>query len=115
MSNIVAQYVPKVIPKSYKTTEMHYNIVKNKDGTSRLEAKEVESTGGLLFQFPRGHSIRLSTAEQIEHFGLSRNPRLVDLTTGEEVDQNGVPLSIKDVVRGVENHGGDFGEASADE
>ena len=132
MGRIVAQYQVKAMPKDYTTTETKYSIVqeymkddegkferdeegrKIKKGPIQVVSEQVESKGGLLFTFPGGHSIRLTSPEQLKQFGLNENPRLVDLDTGEEVNEHGVPLSLANYVNDVSASGGDFGKADTE-
>ena len=133
---IQAMYMPTVVPKHYKTTETWVKIVRHwvkdedgelvldettgkkiKAGPNTLEIYQKESTGGILFKFPRGHSIRLTTPEQIKQFRLTDQPKLVDMDSGEEVNEQGVPVSLAGVIAGANNvSGGDFGnpELAAD-
>lgn len=128
---IQAMYMPQVVPKHYKTTETHVKIIRHwvkdedgefvldettgkkiKAGPNTLELYEKESTGGILFKFPRGHSIRLTTPEQIKQFRLTDTPKLVDMDSGEEVNEQGVPIALAGIIKGANNvHGGDFGES----
>lgn len=134
---IVAAYIPKVVPKTYKTAERHCKIVRHyvqdadgnpeldehgkkiKAGPNTLEYEDRESMGGILFKMPRGHSIRLTSPEQIKQFRLTDKPFLVDLDSGEQVDESGTPISLAGLIKGdsdmMMNSGGDFGEAPADE
>lgn len=87
-----------------------------------------EKKGGLFYSFPNGNSIMLDkpiergpaqqlmddlsdlkdgdevplnkrvAKTQLETFGLTDRPRLFDLTTGDEVDERGVPLAIVGVL-----------------
>lgn len=100
-SRIKAQFSVQPVAKDYETFETVYEMVKQEDGTKRMEAKQVPSTGGYLFTMPNGSSIRLASKEQIKHFGLDTKPTLVDITTGEEVNEQGVPLSIANLVQGA--------------
>lgn len=115
--NIQAQFVPTAMPKSFETTEDRYSIVQEyvKDDEGKFERDEggkkiklgpakmiketVVSKGGILFTMPRGHSVRLTTAEQIKEFGVATKPRLVDLDSGEECDETGRPLSLAAFVK----------------
>ena|ERR1700753_3660888 len=92
--NIQPQFIPSAMPKTFKTVETRVKMVKNADGTKHMERKEVEVEGGVLFTMPHGHSVRLSSADQIKQFNVATKPRLVDLDTGEEVDEQGRPLSL---------------------
>lgn len=111
---IVPQYTPRAMPKTHVSIEDRYSIKKNKDGTKELVKEEVESKGGVMFTFPAGHSIRLATIEQIEQFRLTTKPRLVDIDTGEEVNELGVPVSLAQFVANGGMSGGDFGTDVAD-
>lgn len=121
MARIVSAYMPKALPKDFKTTEMHVKIVRHyvmtedakgkevfdvdengrkiKAGPNTLEFIEKESTGGIMFTFPRGHSIRLTDPAQLKQFKLTDRPKLVDLDLGEEVNEAGVPLSMLAIVQ----------------
>ena len=132
---IQAMYMPSVVPKHYKTTETHVKIVRHwvkdeegefvldettgkkiKAGPNTLEIYEKESTGGILFKFPRGHSIRLTSPDQIKQFRLTDTPKLVDMDSGEEVNEQGVPVSLAGVISGANNpNGGDFGSVEVPE
>lgn len=100
-SRIKAQFSVQPIPKDYETFEQVYVMEKDKDGTKRMVAKQVASKGGYLFTMPNGSQIRLETLDQIKHFGLDTKPTLIDITTGEEVNEQGVPLSIANLVTGA--------------
>lgn len=110
--NIQPQFVPTAMPKTYETTEMRYRMVteylqddegefvrdengrKIKKGPSRMEAYEHTSKGGVLFTMPNGNSVRLTTPEQIQQFKVATKPRLIDLDSGEEVDEQGRPVAL---------------------
>lgn len=132
MARIVAAYTPKALPKTFETVETHVKIIrlfvmeedpktgkqvpsrdengrKIKAGPNTLEFEQVPSKGGIMFTFPRGHSIRLSSPEQLKQFKLSEQPRLVDLDLGEEVNAAGVPTSMLAVLSNSDKSGGDFG------
>lgn len=100
-SRIKAQFDVQPIPKDYKTEAVEYQMVKQKDGTLRMEPKKVASTGGYLFTMSNGSQIRLESLDQIQHFKLDTKPKLVDIMTGEEVNEHGVPLSIANLVSGA--------------
>ncbi len=100
-SRIKAQFQVQKIPEDYKTFETQYVMVKGRDGTMQMEQKQVASTGGYLFSMPNGSQIRLETLEQIKQFKLDTKPQLIDITTGEEVNEAGVPLSIANLVHGA--------------
>lgn len=131
MARIVAAYMPKALPKTFETEETHVKIVRHyvmeedskgkmvpsldengrkiKAGPNTLEFVQVPSNGGIMFTFPRGHSIRLSSPEQLKQFKLTEQPKLVDLDLGEEVNAAGVPVSMLAIVADSNKSGGDFG------
>ena len=135
MARIVAAYMPKALPKTFETTETHVKIVRHyvmeedakgkevfahdengrkiKAGPNTLEFVQVPSTGGIMFTFPRGHSIRLTSPEQLKQFGLTEQPKLVDLDLGEEVNAAGVPLSMLAIVQ--EGGAGGFASETVEE
>jgi hypothetical protein len=131
MARIVAAHMPKALPKTFETEETHVKIVRHyvmetdkkgetvfshdengrkiKAGPNTLEFEQVKSFGGIMFTFPRGHSIRLSSPEQLKQFKLTEQPKLVDLDLGEEVNAAGVPVSVLAIVADSNRSGGDFG------
>lgn len=100
-SRIKAQFAVQPIPKNYETTAVHYKMVKQHDGTVRMEQEQVPSKGGHLFTMANGSQIRLETLDQIKHFNLDTKPVLIDITTGEEVNEQGIPLSVANLVQGA--------------
>jgi hypothetical protein len=106
---IRADYTVTKLPDTYVTkhTEVFYGYDEKwqpdpekpdlKRPRVRTE-REVEDRGGYLFTFMRGHSIRLTSLEQIKQFGLDVKPRLIDDTTGLEVNENGVPVDIANFI-----------------
>lgn len=134
MARIVAQYMPKALPKTFETVENHVKIVQHfvkdedaedgfardengrriKAGPNTLEFHEVKSAGGIMFTFPRGHSIRLTDPAQLKQFRLSEQPRLVDLDLGEEVNEAGMPISLLSVINDTDKSAGNFGMADVE-
>lgn len=100
-TRIQAQYQVQPISKDYETFENRFEMKKGQDGTMRMEAVKVATKGGYLFSMPNGSQIRLESLDQIAHFGLNTSPKLVDITTGEEVNEQGIPLSIANLVHGA--------------
>lgn len=100
-TRIRAQFAVQKIGKDYETTSTIYKMVKQEDGTKRMEREEVPSKGGHLFTMANGSQIRLESIDQIKHFNLATKPTLIDITTGEEVNEHGVPLSIANLVQGA--------------
>ncbi len=114
-------YEVRILPDSYVTHETQYAFEedpkqkKDRYGNPRTKmvSKQVEVRGGILIvvRGKPGHSIRLSSLDQAldlklidqdkynELIGhkdglLAMRPRLVDLNTGEEVNEQGIPLNI---------------------
>lgn len=115
------EFEVRLLPDSYVTQETVYAFEedpkqkKDRYGNPRTKmvSKEVETRGGVLIvvRGKPGHSIRLTSLEQaldlklIDHETFARlsahkdglkalRPRLVDTGTGEEVNEQGVPLNI---------------------
>lgn len=100
-SRIKAQFAVQPIPKDYETVATHYKMVKQHDGTVRMEQVQVPSKGGHLFTMANGSQIRLESLDQIKHFNLDTKPVLIDIQTGEEVNEQGIPLSVANLVQGA--------------
>lgn len=100
-TRIKAQFQVQPIPDSYETFETRFKMKKGQDGTMRMESEQVASKGGYLFSMPNGSQIRLESLDQVKHFNLDTKPKLIDITTGEEVNEAGVPLSIANLVHGA--------------
>jgi hypothetical protein len=100
-SRIKAQFQVQKIGDDYETFSTEYVMEKGKDGTKTMVQKQVPSKGGYLFTMSNGSQIRLETLDQIKHFGLDTKPTLIDITTGEEVNEQGIPLSIANLVQGA--------------
>lgn len=105
--SIRAEYKVKKLGDDFVTQEVHYAFEqdgdrKDKNGNLRLKMvpKLIESRGGWIFEFPGkpGHSIRLTSLDQMKQFGIRDTPRLIDDQTGEEVSASGVPLDIAHLV-----------------
>jgi|SRR5882762_252473 len=95
---IRADYSVVKLPDTYVTTKTVYRYEKDAtdpSGKGRIRYEEiVEEKGGWLFTFLRGHQIRLTDEKQIALFGLATTQRLIDDSTGLEVNQQGVPIDI---------------------
>lgn len=102
--SIRAEYEIRKLPDSYVTKETHYGFEdipgsrKDRFGREmqRRVEKEVEVRGGwlLIVRGKPGHSIRLQSEEQATALKVALKPRLVDSTTGEEVNEKGIPLTV---------------------
>lgn len=111
---IRANYTVQKIPDTYVTKKTVYEYVPDPDAEQvvgkptrkiRVE-KVVEEKGGWLFTFPRRHSVRCTSLEQIKLLGLSTEPYLIDDTTGLQVNSQGIPLDIAEHVTGGLTDGG---------
>ena len=100
-TRIKASYQVQKIGNEYETFENRFSMKKGQDGTYRMEMESVATHGGYLFTMPNGSQIRLETLDQIKQFKLDTKPQLIDITTGEEVNEAGVPLSIANLVQGA--------------
>ena len=114
-------YEVRLLDDSFKREITHYAFEDVPNGRlnrwgekpKRMVEKKVIETGGVLIvvRGKPGHSIRLDSLEQALDFKLidletyeqlkrdpkgllAMRPRLVDLSTGEEVNENGVPVNI---------------------
>lgn len=131
---IIAQYMPKPLPKDHVSLETHCKMVQDyvkddegkyerddngkriKKGPARMERDDkVESRGGVMFTLPNGNSVRMATQSQLDLFGLTMQPKLIDTATGEEVDEHGVPKSLAAYVQDAIASKGDFGLVDADD
>lgn len=131
MSRIAAQYSVTEISNDVVRKEVVHESVRDANGKHvGFKPVVREKKGGYFYKFPNGNSITLDkpadgpaakmmddlsnlsegdevpmgkriSKNQLEVFGLTSSPRLVDMTTGEEVDERGVPLSLAQHVSGV--------------
>lgn len=104
---IRVEYDVEKLPDEYVTTKVvsKYVVDPDYDMTQHEHGKKVpkvrvdevvEEKGGWLFTFMRGHQIRCTSLEQIKLLGLKPERRLIDDTTGLEVNAQGIPLDIAD-------------------
>lgn len=111
--SVSAEYFIRKLPATKEYTEVHYAY--EQDGKpdakgnvrNRLVQKEVITYGGWLAIFPSGHSIRLATDEQLKHFGLEQQAKLVDRDTGLEVNQHGIPVALQHLLNTERQPDGD--------
>jgi len=114
-------YEVRILPEDYVTHRLEYAFEddpkqrKDRYGNPRqkMVTKQVEERGGVLIivRGKPGHSIRLTSLDQAldlklidtdtfnrltEHKDglLAMRPRLIDTGTGEEVNEQGIPLNI---------------------
>jgi hypothetical protein len=118
------EYEVRKLADSYVTHEMQYSFEVDEkaprgrfgEQRQRMVSKMVEVRGGWLFiiRGKPGHTIRFTTLEQIEAFGLKPTPRLIDANTGEEVDKFGVPLIVRKQLEMERQYGNMSGAHSTD-
>jgi hypothetical protein len=60
------------------------------EDTKSLQMKQVtEDRECFMVMFPQGHSIRVTSREQLAELGFDKKPRTVDMETGDVVDIGG--------------------------
>jgi len=55
-------------------------------GKSKLVVEEVTEPLGYMVYFPKGHSVHIRTEQELRALGFDRSPTLVDLESGEEME-----------------------------
>lgn len=86
MPTLRARYKTKALGKQPVT----YNKCSINPETKSLEIEEVtEDRECFLVMFPQGHSIRVTSREQLRELGYDKKPRIVDMETGDVVDRGG--------------------------
>lgn len=63
----------------------HEIIVKGENG--ELTKKKVTEPAGYMVYFPSGGSIRVRTKEELERLEFHKNPKLIDMESGDEVGE----------------------------
>lgn len=73
--------------------------------TNRLEHSYEEFTEAYMLYFPQGHSMMVAAddIEQLHRIGVLRDPRYVDMESGEEVPE-GFELTPKQLVERAERN-----------
>jgi hypothetical protein len=61
-----------------------------KDGVFTQEDEEIDK--GYMVYFPNGHSIRVRTDKEMRRLGFLENPELLDMESGETVQQGNMTL-----------------------
>lgn len=106
MTKVRRKYEVHKVPDEDKTPRKIVKLLpesKRKRGKGGRDAFEISADADERDQFdvfyPNGHSIRVVGAEGLHEIGLSSSERagLVDMETGEEVDEQ-VEVSLRDVV-----------------
>lgn len=63
--------------------------------TKSLEQEQVtEERETFMVMFPQGHSIRVTSREQLAELGYDKKPRMVDMETGDVIDPGGDPYDF---------------------
>jgi len=112
---IRVEYEVRKLKETFVTKEKHYEFVDDDkappDRFGRKRQKmietEVESHGGYLYiiRGKPGHTVRLTSLEQIRQFNLDTSPRMIDANTGEEVDEHGVPKIVRSMLEVERTYG----------
>lgn len=80
---------PNIMPK-YQVEQIDTMVVVGRQKWVKgvgFSQERIEVTDGYMVYFPMGHSIFVATQEELKALNLDNEPRLVDLTTGEEVPE----------------------------
>lgn len=86
MAKLRARYLVKKLGKQPVT----YMKCWMDEKTNSLQQEQVtEDRDCYMVVFPQGHSIRVTSAEQLKELGYDRKPRTVDMETGDVVDAGG--------------------------
>ena len=91
MAKIRARYAVKG-PRKEKVT---YSQASMDPETKSLQTKQVtEERDCYYVMFPQGHSIRVTSYEQLKEMGYHLKPRMIDMETGDVVDSGGDPYDF---------------------
>lgn len=83
---IRARYAVKALGKQ----KVHYTKCSMNPETNSLEQEPaVKETECWMVHFPQGHSIRVTSFEELKRMGFDKKPKMVDMDTGEVVDFGG--------------------------
>lgn len=110
---VTAEYFVRKFPADKEFVETHYGYEQDGEPDAKgnvkrvLTQKQVTTKGGWLVIFPSGHSIRLATDEQLRHFGLEQQAKLVDRDTGLEVNAHGIPVALQHLLNTERQPDGD--------
>lgn len=118
------EYEVRKLPDTYVTKERRYSFVDDdtippdRYGRKRqkMVVEDVETTGGWLFimRGKPGHSIRLTSLDQLAAFKLKSTPRMIDNESGEEVGEDGIPLIVKQQLNAAKSLGNLSGPFNTD-
>ena len=86
MAKLRARYMVKKLGKQpVKFTKCWMD-----EDTKSLQQKEVtEERECFMVLFPQGHSIRVTSREQLAELGYDKKPRIVDMETGDVIEVGG--------------------------
>lgn len=91
MAKVRARYAVKGPRKEMVT----FNRASMDKETKSLQQEEVtEERECFMVMFPQGHSIRVTSREQLKELGFDKKPRLVDMETGDVIDVGGDPYDF---------------------
>ncbi len=95
MANIRRAFQVESLKGKVKTTITEVEKLEN--GSSVFHKREVEAPAGFMVYFPQGHSIRVESQEQLERLGFAGHSGMVDMDTGDFVE-DASPTDLKSVV-----------------
>jgi hypothetical protein len=121
---IRVEYEVRKLSDTYVTKEQRYSFVidekapRGRFGEQRqkMVSEEVEVRGGYLYVIrgKPGHTVRLTSLDQIKQFGLGTSPKMIDANTGEEVDEHGVPKIVRRMLEVERTYGTMSGPSGTD-
>lgn len=82
-------HVPKIMPR-FQVEQIPGPVIIGRQKWVKgkgFETERIEAKDGFMVYFPAGHSIFVENEEQLKALNLDDEPKLVDLTTGEEVPE----------------------------
>lgn len=98
MPKIRARYAVKG-PKKETVTFTRCSI---NPETKSLEQEQVsEERDCYMVLFPQGHSIRVTSYDQLKEMGYHLKPRMVDMETGDVIDAGGDPYDFANTLDDV--------------
>jgi len=75
------------------------------DDTKSLQQETVtEKRDCYMVYFPQGHSIRVTSFEELKRMGYHLKPRMVDMETGDVIDIGGDPYDFANNPQGDETN-----------
>jgi hypothetical protein len=99
---IKPRYQVKKLDGTYLRHIAVYVPVLDEDGNKtgrRLEYEEREVPRGWMVFFPNGSSVHIETEAELKRMGYDKPPTLVDLETGDDIDDGSSMDLEKDVQR----------------